>query len=638
MVKPCDSKVVVKETKRAENKPDAINRPIYDSIGDDVFIRTQEDDKVGLSIEDKLFLEKMKTDLSKNELGNWEAPLPFKEHRQRLPNNRPMAFHRATIFDANLRRNPIKRDHFIAFMQKLFDNKHAELAPPVKPDEEVWYLPVFGVYHPRKKDQIRGVFDSSAIFNGTSLNDVLLSGPDLNNSILSVLLKFRMESIAVTADIQQMFHCFYVRPDHRNFLRFFWHRNNQFDQEIVEYRMKVHVFGNRPSPAVAVYGLHQTAISAEETFGTDVKDFVMNHFYVDDGLISLPSPEEATDLMKRTQEALQVHGNLRLQKFASSCKDVMTALPANDLHKDLKDLELSSDELPLQRSLGLYWNINTDVFTFRISHEAKPLTRRGVPSVINSIYDPLGFATPVVITGKLILRKLTLGTIEWDEPLSEIHRNSWDIWRQSLSDLENIQIPRVYVPQGLTGSLRNELHVYCDASEFEAIRGKVKIYRSDRGTNFVGSTDDLKFDAVNVEDGAIKQHMYNTGTEWIFNPPRASHFGGVWERMIGTIRRVLNSMLSEHKTDLSHDILCTFMAEVSAIVNARPLVAVSSDPDVPFILSPNQLLTQKLLNSFEATDLGTFSFKDMINYQNGKERKGWPTNFGNVGERNISKL
>lgn len=159
----------------------------------------------------------------------------------------------------------------------------------------------------------------------------------------------------------------------------------------------------------------------------------------------------------------------------------MTALPANDLNKDLKDLELSSDELPLQRSLGLYWNINTDVFTFRISQEAKLLTRRGVLSVINSIYDPLGFAAPVVITGKLILRKLTLETTEWDEPLSEVHRNSWDMWRQSLSDLENIQIPRVYAPQGLTGSLRNELHVYCDASE-NAIAAAAYI-RSFQGDN-----------------------------------------------------------------------------------------------------------------------------------------------------------
>ena len=60
--------------------------------------------------------------------------------------------------------------------------KDVEIAPPVERDEEVWYLPVFGVYHPRKPDQIRGVFDSSAAFCGLSLNDVLMSDPDLNNS------------------------------------------------------------------------------------------------------------------------------------------------------------------------------------------------------------------------------------------------------------------------------------------------------------------------------------------------------------------------------------------------------------------------------------------------------------------------
>jgi hypothetical protein len=94
-------------------------------------------------------------------------------------------------------------------------------------------------------------------------------------------------------------------------------------------------------------------------------------------------------------------------KTASSSKEVMAEFPSDDLLKDLKDLELSNDNLPLQRSLGLYWNLNTDTFTFRISCEDKPLTHRGVLSVINSIYDPLGFVAPVVIEGKLILRKLT---------------------------------------------------------------------------------------------------------------------------------------------------------------------------------------------------------------------------------------
>lgn len=54
------------------------------------------------------------------------------------------------------------------------------------------------------------VFDSSAPFEGVSLNDVLLTGPDLNNSLLGVLLRFRKDLVAVTADIDHMFHCFKV--------------------------------------------------------------------------------------------------------------------------------------------------------------------------------------------------------------------------------------------------------------------------------------------------------------------------------------------------------------------------------------------------------------------------------------------
>lgn len=103
-------------------------------------------------------------------------------------------------------------------MQKMFDADQAELAPPMKPQQECWYLPIFGVYYPKKKDQIHVVFDSSAKHEGTSLNDVLLSGPDLNNTLLGVLIRFCKEPVAVTADIQHMFYCFIVREDHRDFL------------------------------------------------------------------------------------------------------------------------------------------------------------------------------------------------------------------------------------------------------------------------------------------------------------------------------------------------------------------------------------------------------------------------------------
>lgn len=129
------------------------------------------------------------------------------------------------------------RDHFVTFMQKMLDNGHAEVAPPLKPSEECWYLPTFGVYHPKKPEQVRVILDSSAKHDNVSLNDVLLSGPDLNNSLLGVLMRFRKESVAIKADIQQMFHCFVARESDRNFLRFLWFKDNNLSKEIIEYRM-----------------------------------------------------------------------------------------------------------------------------------------------------------------------------------------------------------------------------------------------------------------------------------------------------------------------------------------------------------------------------------------------------------------
>lgn len=107
---------------------------------------------------------------------------------------------------------------------------------------------MFGVYHPKKVNKICVVFDSSATYLNLSLNNVLLKGPDLTNSLLGVMLKFRTEAIAITCDIQQMFCNFKVPEHHRDFLRFFWYKDNNFDELLIEYMMTVHIFGNSPPP------------------------------------------------------------------------------------------------------------------------------------------------------------------------------------------------------------------------------------------------------------------------------------------------------------------------------------------------------------------------------------------------------
>nr|XP_034339039.1 uncharacterized protein LOC117693077 [Crassostrea gigas] len=253
-----------------------------------------------------------------------------------------------------------------------------------------------------------------------------MTGPDMINTLLGVLLRFRKDLVAITADIQQMFYCFVVSEKHRNFLRFFWYENNDPEKELVEYRMRVHVFGNSPSPAVATYGLRKAAQSGEEVYGFDVVNFVIRNFYVDDGVVSLPTASDAIDLMKRTQESLMEEGNLRLHKIASNSQDVMNAFSEDDKASHLKDIDLGVSEAPMQRSLGLYWNLQSDSFTYRTSLGEKPFSKRGILSVVNSLYDPLGFIAPVVILGKLLLRDLMASTKSWDEPLPEHMRDKWE--------------------------------------------------------------------------------------------------------------------------------------------------------------------------------------------------------------------
>ena len=272
------------------------------------------------------------------------------------------------------------------------------------------------------------------------MNDVLMTGPDLTNSLIGVLLKFRREKVAVTADIEQMFFNFYVHEEDRNYLRFLWFRDNDINNELVEFRMCVHVFGNSPSPAVATFGLRKSACHQSPESCDEVCELVNRNFYVDDVLVSLPDAKTAVTLLKKTQNVLKQIGNIRLHKIRSNSSEVLSSFPCEDLSEDA----LCVDFTDPVRSLGLLWDIKHDAFTFQLCIEEKPFTRRGVLSTINSIYDPLGFIAPVVLGGRLVLRKAMSSHVEWDEPLPRDLYVEWEGWRKSLSILQSLRVPRVY--------------------------------------------------------------------------------------------------------------------------------------------------------------------------------------------------
>ena len=439
-------------------------------LGDNVFACTNDDNRPGMSVEDRKFIQNMNSSLARNKSGSWEALLPVREKFNKLPNNQEDAVKRLRSTRRTLDKKPLMKQHYFDFMQKLLEKGHAEPAPKAELSSSSprWYLPHFGVYHPQKPDKIRVVFDSAAETKGTSLNKALLSGPDLTNNLLGILLRFRQDTVAFVADFEQMFHSFLVQEQHRDLLRFFWYKNNDPNEELTEYRMKVHVFGNTSSRAVATFCLRKTAEVGEQEFGSDAKDFVYNNFYVDDGLKSVAKPAEAIDLLTCTR-AMLARANLCLHKIASSHPEVTHAFPREDQASDLRDLDFSLDTVPIQRALGVLWEISADAFTFKVSLEKRPFTRRDVLSVFNSLYDPLGLAAPVIVRGKLLLRSMmanlsNLHPESWDEPLPEEQRLAWEAWCKALQALMLLRVPCCYTVASSTGVKKQELHTFCDAS------------------------------------------------------------------------------------------------------------------------------------------------------------------------------
>ena len=197
----------------------------------------------------------------------------------------------------------------------------------------------------------------------------------------------------------------------------------------------------------------------------DVRDFVNRNFYVDDGLVPTPDADLAAELISKTKFALSEGGNLRLHKIVSNDKNLLSKFQSSDLAEGLKNLDLASDSAPLQNSLSLLWDINTDIFTYTFSGVEKPFTKRGILSTINSLFDPMGFIAPIIIQGKLFLREVTSLNHDWDEPLPESYSNRWTLWKQSLSELRTVNIPRMYAHVSLSQAKRVELHVFSDASK-----------------------------------------------------------------------------------------------------------------------------------------------------------------------------
>ena len=143
-----------------------------------------------------------------------------------------------------------------------------------------------------------------------------------------------------------------------------------------------------------------------------------NNFYVDDLLKSVSNEETAIKLIQGVRKIF-ADGGFHITKFVSNDKQVLASIPEDERRKGVLDQELEFGMLPTEKVLSIYWNTEEDSISFEVRLKEKPNTKRGMLSVVRSIYGPLGLVPPFMLEGWQIVQKLCFSKFNWDKPVNE---------------------------------------------------------------------------------------------------------------------------------------------------------------------------------------------------------------------------
>jgi len=432
--------------------------------------------------------------LKKYATARWSTCLPWKEDSVELPESYSMAARRLKSIEHKMDKSEVfaceYMDKIEAYINKGFARKLSpEEASVVGP--KTWYLPHFDVVNPNKPGKFRMVFDAAAKSNGVSLNDALIQGPDLLNPLATILMQFRQKKIGFTADIRDMFHRVWIRPEDSCAQRFLWRGMDRRASPSI-YEMRVMVFGTVSSPYCAHYVKNMNAERFREEFPDAVNGIIKKH-YVDDYLDCADSEEEALRII---DDVRMIHrkGGFDILEWTSSSRDVLKKIPIELQATGQKDLEPES-ALPIARVLGLYWDPNEDWFTFTckfvkvnddIVTGGKVPTKREMLKLVMSVFDPLGFLSHFTVKAKILLQEVWRTSIDWDDEVTEEIFSKWCQWLKELKRIPELKIRRCY-SLNLPKAQNLQLHLFCDASllSFAAV-GYIRVeYEDEVDVSFV---------------------------------------------------------------------------------------------------------------------------------------------------------
>ena len=297
-----------------------------------------------------------------SKINKYVVALPWKNGRENAAkilnskNSKAMASKRLTNMIPRLNRDEERRTRVFKEMEKFVDTGVAIQIDPdnddINPENPQWYLPIHIV---EKRGKTRPCHDARASAGGVCLNEMLLGGPNIMNSLPEVLLNFRTKKIAFMCDIVSFFHMVRVDPRDVDAFRYLWFTDRSMN-EVVTMRFLSHVFGSGASSVITSYVLRHHAHAIKEKYPPNVFDMILSHFYVDDGSGGAATVDEALQLKQNLIDAMR-EGGFELSKWKSN----HPAITEDQSDVKIRDKGKEEDE-EATKVLGVSWRPKTDVF------------------------------------------------------------------------------------------------------------------------------------------------------------------------------------------------------------------------------------------------------------------------------------
>ena len=277
----------------------------------------------------------------------------WKSDSEVLPASRKMAEKRFFCLENKMKKDSLFQGLYEKKIEEYLKKGYARTLSTTEEKETnatTLYIPHFAATNPNKPRKILLIFNAVAKSQGVSLNDRLLKGPDLYNSLVGILSVFRERAIAICGDLREMLHQVKIRKQDRGSQRFLW--RDKETGRLITCQMEVMIFGAISSPYITQELKTRNAEEYKERFPKACRAIVERH-YMDDYLDSVENTEDAIHI---AEEVAYVHRKegFEIRNRVSNSPEFLRSLPPDAVAP--RNEQVSFGEEDFARVLGVIWS------------------------------------------------------------------------------------------------------------------------------------------------------------------------------------------------------------------------------------------------------------------------------------------